>query len=264
VLLAVIGPGWATESERRRLDDPNDFVRLEIISALERKIRVIPVLVGDAKMPRADELPAPLAPFARHQAHEVSDKRWKFDIEALSKIIEKAGVKRRNGGRVVTDRISRKAIWASALLVFALAGYASGVKDNQGLGALVALLLGALVLGIVASYDIAAHRATGRWLAIGTIALAGIVTLALIPQFSHVPPFHESPPQPASPAPAPISAPVQSGLTTGAGSLTCGCHGYVEFGTVRPNGRCASGYEVVMACGWACDAGGMAWGALCQ
>jgi hypothetical protein len=55
VLISVIGRGWLTavdESGMRRLDDPQDFVRLEIESALAKKKRVIPVLVNDAKMPR--------------------------------------------------------------------------------------------------------------------------------------------------------------------------------------------------------------------
>jgi hypothetical protein len=58
VLLAVIGPRWVTgtdEGGRRRLDDPDDIVRLEIAAALERDIRVIPILVEGAVMPRRNE-----------------------------------------------------------------------------------------------------------------------------------------------------------------------------------------------------------------
>src|SRR5262245_21962598 len=59
-LLAVIGPGWLDAKDRagrRRLDDPNDYVRLEIQAALDRDVRVIPVLVDGAQMPQASELP---------------------------------------------------------------------------------------------------------------------------------------------------------------------------------------------------------------
>jgi hypothetical protein len=59
VLLALIGDRWLTitdERGRARLDDPDDFVRLEIEAALTRNVRVIPILVEGARMPRADHL----------------------------------------------------------------------------------------------------------------------------------------------------------------------------------------------------------------
>ena len=62
VLLALIGPLWLTitdENGHRRLDNPEDWVRLEIETALKRKIRVIPILVDEARMPQASELPPP-------------------------------------------------------------------------------------------------------------------------------------------------------------------------------------------------------------
>jgi TIR domain len=63
VLLAVIGDRWlaAADEDGRRLDDPGDFVRLEIEAALTRGVRVIPVLVGGARMPRPAQLPPSLA-----------------------------------------------------------------------------------------------------------------------------------------------------------------------------------------------------------
>ena len=59
VLLALIGEEWLTIANEggRRLDDPKDFVRVEIEAALARDVRVVPVLVDDAVMPKADELP---------------------------------------------------------------------------------------------------------------------------------------------------------------------------------------------------------------
>jgi hypothetical protein len=78
VLLAMIGPGWLTatlpESTGRRLDDPMDFVRIEIATALQRNIRVIPVLVQNATMPGADELPEVLKPLSRRQAFVIGDR----------------------------------------------------------------------------------------------------------------------------------------------------------------------------------------------
>jgi tetratricopeptide (TPR) repeat protein len=84
VLLALIGPNWLTITNKkgqRRLDDPGDYVRLEIETALTRKIRVIPILVDEAPMPGADELPATLAPLVRRNAVEINPVT--FDTKRL-------------------------------------------------------------------------------------------------------------------------------------------------------------------------------------
>jgi len=86
VLIVVIGDEWASTTDaagRRRLDDPHDFVRLETSVALEREIRVVPVLVGGALMPRGEELPAELKALARRQAIEISHKQWEASMREL-------------------------------------------------------------------------------------------------------------------------------------------------------------------------------------
>jgi hypothetical protein len=91
VVLVVVGPHWlaATDGEgRRRLDDRADFVRLEIELALGAGVAVVPVLVEGARMPSAAELPASLAAFARCQAVELSDQRWRFDVETLTTALQ--------------------------------------------------------------------------------------------------------------------------------------------------------------------------------
>jgi hypothetical protein len=59
VLIAIIGPNWlgTQDDGPRRLDDPDDWVRLEVEAAISRGIRVIPVLVDGARMPVETELP---------------------------------------------------------------------------------------------------------------------------------------------------------------------------------------------------------------
>lgn len=92
VFLALIGDAWLTETGqtgRRRLDNPEDFVRLEVAASLKRGIRVIPVLVQGASMPSSSELPEPLAKLARRHAFDVSDLRWRQDVERLMTTIEK-------------------------------------------------------------------------------------------------------------------------------------------------------------------------------
>jgi hypothetical protein len=92
VLLALIGDQWLTITDqhgRRRLDDPDDFVRLEIEAALTRNVRVIPILVEGARLPRADELPPSLARLVRRQALELSPARFDFDTSQLLQVLDK-------------------------------------------------------------------------------------------------------------------------------------------------------------------------------
>lgn len=92
VLLAIIGPAWIDikgVEGKRRLDDEGDYIRLEIATALKRNIRVIPVLVDGARMPKTAQLPEDLKPLARRNAHEISNTRWNYDVEELVKILEK-------------------------------------------------------------------------------------------------------------------------------------------------------------------------------
>ena len=84
-LIAVIGPQWVTASgERgRRLDDANDFVRVEVRTALARKIRIIPVLVGNAEMVTEDQLPEDLRPLTRWNAVRIVEDYYDQAIEKL-------------------------------------------------------------------------------------------------------------------------------------------------------------------------------------
>ena len=88
VCLVMIGPQWVSMTDaqgKRRLDDPNDFVRIEVEEALRNpKTRVIPVLVDNAAMPVAEELPASLAELAYRNAVKVrTDPDFPHDMETL-------------------------------------------------------------------------------------------------------------------------------------------------------------------------------------
>jgi hypothetical protein len=85
-LIAVIGKTWLIRDEqagRSRLDNPHDFVRLEIELALRRNILVIPALVGGAEIPKPDDLPLPLREFAQHQAVELTDKDFQRGVDKV-------------------------------------------------------------------------------------------------------------------------------------------------------------------------------------
>ena len=90
VLLALIGKQWisATLQGRRRLDDPNDYVRLEIAAALGRDTIVVPVLIEDAQMPRRDELPEALAELADRNALRLTDESWNDGVRRLFEFLE--------------------------------------------------------------------------------------------------------------------------------------------------------------------------------
>ncbi len=93
VFLAVIGPGWINATNKngaRRLENPNDFVRIEIEAALKRGILVIPVLVNDAEMPTEADLVESLKPLARRNAVRLTHERFRSDCDGLIKAINDA------------------------------------------------------------------------------------------------------------------------------------------------------------------------------
>lgn len=93
LMLVVLDAGWSTVSHPGgglRLEDEDDPVRLEVSRGLASDRKVLPVLVGGAKMPKASELPKDLKPLVRRQAHELSDTRWRADIEDLVQRAAKA------------------------------------------------------------------------------------------------------------------------------------------------------------------------------
>jgi TIR domain len=85
-LLAIIGPGWLDardEKGNRRLENPDDFVRIEIGTALKRGIRVIPVLLEGTRVPKADQLPDNLKELAFRNALEVRHASFSADMDRL-------------------------------------------------------------------------------------------------------------------------------------------------------------------------------------
>jgi hypothetical protein len=94
VLIAVIGRGWSTITDptgQRRLDNPEDYVRFEIKTALERDIRVIPAFVQNAQMPPSDQLPNDLAGLTRRNGISLRSDNWHPGVERLIHAIDEAG-----------------------------------------------------------------------------------------------------------------------------------------------------------------------------
>ena len=90
VLLAVIGPDWLTAEKhgRRRLDNPEDWVRREVVTGLGLgRVQVVPVLVGEASLPESEELPEPLQRIPQLQAITVRPDRFEDDVDHLAERI---------------------------------------------------------------------------------------------------------------------------------------------------------------------------------
>ena len=101
-LLAVIGPGWLDardENGHRRLGNPDDFVRIEIGTALKRGIRVIPILLEGTQVPKADQLPDDLKELALRAGLDVRHASFNEDMERL--------IRELKGGRVIVSRTKK-------------------------------------------------------------------------------------------------------------------------------------------------------------
>jgi hypothetical protein len=117
VLLAVIGPNWLDARDstgNRRLDDPKDWVRLEIVRALERRITVIPVLIDGAELPSKSDLPEDLQGLLDHQSALVTTTRFRTEMGGLARDIR----------AIPNDRTWRRlAVGSVVLLVLVSAGW---------------------------------------------------------------------------------------------------------------------------------------------
>jgi hypothetical protein len=91
VLLIVMSKNWLQVKDKhgnRRLDDPDDLVRIEISTAIERNIQVIPVLFDNIPMPTSGELPDNLRSLPRRQYVEIETTRFESDVKKLAEAIE--------------------------------------------------------------------------------------------------------------------------------------------------------------------------------
>ncbi len=151
VALVLIGPKWLTiadETGRRRLDNPNDLVRIEVEMALSRGMLVIPVRVQDSQMPGADDLPQGLKQLVYRNARLVrADPDFKHDMDQLIGDIGQivppvAQVPQNLSLPTIDGKIVRRAgvaigtIWiVVVLLVFGLIGFgAYAISKNFSLG----------------------------------------------------------------------------------------------------------------------------------
>jgi uncharacterized membrane protein YhaH (DUF805 family) len=166
--IAVIGPRWLNARNNDgnpKLENPTDYVRMEIESALKRDIRVIPVLVDGASMPRPSDLPLSLQALARRNAMEIAHHRFAADCDDLARHIKRAlGVATTPSGpaghfvssSVPQEEASAKLSWPQIL--FSFKGRLSRMQFLIGFistSAFAAVLFFAIALTIEAFYQAA-------------------------------------------------------------------------------------------------------------
>jgi hypothetical protein len=147
VLLAIIGPKWldAHDDGNRRLDDQNDYVRIEIAAALQRNIPVIPILFDGATIPKVVQLPEDLEGLARRNALDVRNASFRTDIDKLIRRLK--GLRTRR--RLVTGLLLMGISVVCMVTAFAV--------NNNGLGTILFFL--SLVIFIAGVYFVTrAHR----------------------------------------------------------------------------------------------------------
>ena len=156
VLLAIIGRQWTdakNDAGQRRLDDPGDFVRLETASALKRDIPVIPVLVHDAKMPRADQLPEDLKELAYRNGVELTHARWNSDVQLLIKQL-RPHVDQPKSAPVGQSQAAAgtKAAAPAMAPVPEVSAAASATPAKKPMGMILAVVAAVLVIGVIGAY----------------------------------------------------------------------------------------------------------------
>ena len=125
-MLSIIGRKWSNamdENGQRRLDDPNDFVVIEIAAALARDIPVVPVLTDGALMPKESELPDSLKPLARRHAVQIHRDNFGSDAEALVKKLREA-LDRKRPIRAFFIRWDRKKLMVGGAILVGITGIA--------------------------------------------------------------------------------------------------------------------------------------------
>jgi hypothetical protein len=158
VLLALIGPAWASVSDnvgRRRLDIPEDFVVLEISTALYREAVVIPVLIDGAEMPDVADLPQPIASLATRNAITLDHESFASDVEKLLRAIEHALQARwRPVDKAIPDSPQNLKVnesnYGTAPAPGARVGHGSIVGDNNTQNTKTHVSTGGILVAIVA------------------------------------------------------------------------------------------------------------------
>jgi hypothetical protein len=196
-LLVLIGKDWAGARDaegRRRLDNPDDPIRMEISGGLARGASIIPVLLENAVMPEDKDLPPELKPMAEHNALRLRDSDWQYDLDRILRTLEGAGftptaakaapvaaaAAKPSAATVAQPGISAKGIIGAVVIALVIISLSTETLDHNGYVGALALSIVALALGIFAWFDTKRGAARGRILAIVVSTLSVLGLLAAI------------------------------------------------------------------------------------
>ncbi len=195
-LLVLIGKNWAnvTDSDgKRRLDNPDDPLRLEIADAFKDGAAVIPILLENAEMPRAAELPSDMRLLADINALKLRDGDWQYDFDSVIRTLRNLGfaaqVPPPSEQPVSAQQPTSTPGWARWMLigsyvisVVALAAFDQGKNKSESAGFAVISIV-ASILAILSHREYG-HRKLRRKAAVGAIVFGVTMTLAYFGQAS--------------------------------------------------------------------------------
>jgi len=194
-LLVLIARDWANARDargERRLDNPEDPLRLEIRDGIQDRATVIPILLENAQMPAEADLPPDIKPMADFNAVPLRDSDWRYDVDRICKALAKAGFKPVTlpsptplpppgddhavpGGKL--RGTSGKMIASYIVGLLTLLGFEE-TNDSETQWGLAMFGLVALVLAVLAYRDYQLRKSGNKWGAIGAIVLGALLTLA--------------------------------------------------------------------------------------
>jgi hypothetical protein len=186
-LLVLIGKDWANVKDpqgRRRLDSSDDPLRLEIADGIRDGATILPVLLENAQMPEATDLPEVLRPLADLNALRLRDGDWQYDLSNILRTLEKEGFAPVGAAAqsaspapqanlsAASKGMSVKVITATVVTLLALVALASDELDRDGhIGVALFSIVG-LVLGVLAWRENKREASAGRVLSIVVSCLA--------------------------------------------------------------------------------------------
>ena len=188
-LLLLIGSDWANIKDsqgRRRLDDPEDSVRMEITDGLRDGAAILPVLLENAQMPDEGALPPDLRQLAGINALKLRDGDWDHDLKNIFRTLEKVGFTpaqasppvvsgNREAALAAPKRSpSLKAIIGATLTLLGLLALGSDDLDHDGHIGVMTLSIAGLVLGIWAWRDHRSGSSTWRVVGVVVAVVAGL------------------------------------------------------------------------------------------